>query len=113
MSVYTVFRKRQCVYPTVHIEKGGKGQVEVLARMSALEAIHKKEIARLRTELEECQNKCKNLQQQLDVYQNMEKSQQSKSLDAQKWHLHAFLVSVILIHIGRIHIRIIQNLDLI
>lgn len=110
MSVYTVFRKRSCYYPTVHIEKSGKGGqgsaplAKVLARMSALEAIHKKEIARLRTELEECQNKCKNLQQQLDVYQNTEKSQRSKSLDAQKWHLHAFLVSVILIRIGRIHV---------
>lgn len=58
---------------------GSAPLAKVLARMSALEAIHKKEIARLRTELEESQKKCKNLQQQLDVYQNMEKNQRRKS----------------------------------
>lgn len=47
---------------------------KVMARMSALQTEHKKEIARLRMELEESQNKCKKLQEQLDVYQNMEKT---------------------------------------
>lgn len=54
---------------------------KALARMSALETEHKKEIARLRMELEMSQNKCKKLQEQLDVYQNMEKNRQSKSTE--------------------------------
>lgn len=72
-----MFRER-LAYPTVRIEKGKMGHgsaplAKVLARMSSLEATHKQEIAKVRAELEECQNKCKTLQQQLDVYQSMEK----------------------------------------
>lgn len=79
MEVYLqfVFRKK-LVYPTICIEKSKTGQgsaplAKVLARISSLEASHKKEIAKLRAELEECQIKCKKLQEQLYVYQNMEK----------------------------------------
>lgn len=80
-----MFRKR-IAYPKVCIEnnKTGHGSAplaKVLARMSSLEASHKQEIAKLQAELEKCQNKCKKLQQQLDVYQNIEKNQQCKSLD--------------------------------
>lgn len=66
------------------MSNGAAPLAKVLAKMSAAEALHKKEIARLQTELEEWQNKCKDLQQQLDVYKIMEKNQRCKSFDEQR-----------------------------
>lgn len=75
--------RRKTTYPSVCIEKtkvrhGSAPLAKVLAKMSAIEVSHRKEITMLRAELDEYKNKCENLQQQLAMYQAREKNQQCK-----------------------------------